>query len=70
MGKKKTDDLVHCLIKSEQKCSLMENSLKAILMNTLNRTFDNDPFYKTGVLSSIQVALGKEKYDYWVEYYS
>ena len=68
--KKQNNKLVDCLIKKNQDCEKLEDALKAILMNTLHRDFNGDIMYKSGVLSNIRIALGEEKYDYFVELYS
>ena len=68
--KKQNNELVDCLIKKNQDCEILEDALKAILMNTLHRDFNGDIMYKSGVLSNIRIALGEEKYNYFVELYS
>jgi ATP sulfurylase len=68
--KSENNNLVKVLIKKNQDCEKLEDALKAILLNTLHRKFNNDEVYKTGVLSNIEIALGKEEYDRLLELYS
>lgn len=67
--KTKNSDIINLLIKKNQYCQKLEDALAAILLNTLNRHFD-DIMYKAGVLTNIKIALGEEKYNYYVELYS
>lgn len=66
----KNKEIIDCLIKKNQDCQKLEDALCAILMNTLHRDFNGDIMYKSGVLSNIRIALGEEKYNYFVELYS
>ena len=68
--KTKNNELVDCLIKQNQYSQKLEDALKAILLNTLNRDFKGDLMYKNGVLANIKMALGKEAYKSAVELYS
>lgn len=68
--KTKNKDLVDCLIKQNQYSQKLEDALKAILLNTINRDFKEDVMYKNGVLGNIKMALGEEKYKSAVELYS
>lgn len=44
--------------------------LKQALINILSNTIRIEPsVYQSGVLTNIEMALGKEEYDYWVNYY-
>jgi hypothetical protein len=58
-----------CLILKTEECERMSNALGTILLNTINRDFDGDVIYKSGVLTNIAIALGKKKYDELVKLY-
>lgn len=58
------------LIKLNQDKDKMEDALKAIFMNTINRDFNGDFIYKSGVLSNIEIAIGKEKIKEWEDLYT
>jgi hypothetical protein len=64
------NEIINCLIKNKQDCEIFEEALRAILINTLLRDFEGDIMYKSGVLHNIRVALGDEKYNYYVDLYS
>ena len=57
------------LIKTLSKCENMEDSLRNIFANTINKPFD-DIFYKQNLLTNIKIAIGEELYNNWVEIYS
>lgn len=68
--KKQNTEIVDCLIEKNQDCERLEDALRAILINTLLRDFKSDIMYKSGVLHNIRIALGDEKYNYYVDVYS
>jgi hypothetical protein len=45
----------------------MERAIANIINNTIRL---EDSVYKSGVLGNCEMALGKEKYQYYVDYYS
>lgn len=47
-----------------------EDALQAIFLNTINKDFNNNRMYKAGVLMNIEMAVGKEKYNRYMELYS
>lgn len=53
----------------ETKLNKMQDALETIMLNTLHREFD-DKLYKSMVLSTIEIALGKEEFEKLEKLYS
>lgn len=66
---KNQPDIVDCLINVNQDKVKLEDALRAIFMNTINRSFDDDPLYKADVLVNIRIAVGDEMYSHWEDLY-
>lgn len=61
-------EMVDIFIKEARHVVILEDALKAILLNTLHRNLD--PMYKFGVLCNIKAAFGEEEYERLVDMYS
>ncbi len=53
----------------KDKIEKLEDVLKTIMLNTINREFNDNKMYKSGVLSHIEIAVGKEKFEEWEKIY-
>jgi hypothetical protein len=67
MKQKKSPTMVQLMIEQNQRIDRMETAFAAIIMNLIRH---EPSVFRSGVLANCELALGKERYDYYVGLYS